>query len=85
MSTGLSPVDPVQADHRFIMRMTTLTVKDGVLPIPSEFDRVSRVFSKAGGSWKRIFGGSIEDIELLKKVIKEAVKHGFLTKKEKWS
>jgi len=53
-------------------------------PRANEFDRVSRVFSKAGGSWKRIFHGSVEDINLLKTVLKVAAKNGYLTKKESW-
>lgn len=53
-------------------------------PRVSEFDRLSRVFVKAGGSWKSVFHGSSEDINLLKSVMKVAFKHGYLTKKEAW-
>jgi hypothetical protein len=79
-----TPQWPTRADHRFILKLTSLTLGGKIVPLPGEFDRVSRVFSKAGGSWKRVFHGSAEDIDLLKKVLKVAFKHGYLTKKEKW-
>lgn len=81
---SLTPQDPVRADHRFIMKLVGLTLDSKVHPSPSEFDLVSRVFSKAGGSWERVFKGSPEDIARLKQVLKLAFKHGFLTKKEPW-
>lgn len=79
-----TPTWPVRADHRFLLKLAKITLKEGIEPKPSEFDRISRVFSKAGGSWKRVFHGSSEDINLMKKVLKVALKHGYLTKKEDW-
>lgn len=80
----MDPKTPLQADHRFIKRfMETLDVQTYM--IPSELSRVSRVFSRAGGSWERLFRGSVQDTLLLKQVIKTAYKQGFLTKKESWS
>ena len=81
---SLTPQWPVRADHRFMLRMAQINLGGKVIPRPREFDRVSRVFSKAGGSWERIFHGSVDDINLLKTVMKVAFKHGYLTKKEKW-
>jgi len=81
---ALTPQWPTRADHRFMLKLTSMVLSGKILPRPSEFDRVGRVFSKAGGSWKRIFHGSVEDIELLKTVLKVAFKQGYLTKKEKW-
>ena len=78
------PKTPVRADHRFIKRVLS-TMKGQVVEIPGEFSRVSRVFSKAGGSWERLFLGSAEDVELLRKVIKVAHKRGHLTKKRSWT
>jgi len=81
----LDPRTPVRADHRYIKR-TLKTILDGkVLEIPSEFDRVSRVFSRAGGSWERVFRGSIRDVSLLQKILKVAYKKGYLTKREPWA
>ena len=82
---SLKPQSPVRADHRFIFKVVGITLGSKVEYLPSEFSRVSRVFSQMGGSWERVFrGGSPSDVNLLKKVVKAAFKHGFLTKKEKW-
>lgn len=59
--------------------------KDRVDPTPKELNRVSKVFKLAGGSWERLFQGSIADVELLKRTIKVAVKRGVFTKAPKWS
>jgi len=76
---------PTQADHRFIQKMASLLWGGKALSIPGEFDRVSRVFSKAGGSWERLFRGSPDDIDRLKTVMKVAFKFGYITKTGKWS
>jgi hypothetical protein len=82
---SLKPQTPSRADHRFIHKVVSITLGDKVEYRPSEFDRVSRVFSEMGGSWERIFrGGSPDDVNLVKKVVKAAFKSGFLTKKESW-
>lgn len=80
----LSPSWPVQADHRFILKMINLSLDGKVVSVPSEFDRVSRVFSRVGGSWERLYNGSPKDINLLKQVLKVAFKNGYLTKEGKW-
>ena len=81
---SLTPQSPVRSDHRFIIKMAAMVLGGKIVPMPSEFDRVLRVFSKAGGSWKRVFNGSVEDINLLKTVLKVAFKNGYLTKTEPW-
>jgi hypothetical protein len=81
----MDPKNPVRADHRYLLKVIQTTLGGKVLEIPSEFSRVSRVFCKAGGSWGRVFNGSIDDITLLKKVVKIAFKKGYLTKKEPWA
>ena len=80
----MDPKAPTRADHRFIKRLVELSLKNKVVEIPAEYSRISRVFSKAGGSWERIFHGSAEDVALLRDVIKAAYKKGYLTKKGKW-
>jgi hypothetical protein len=79
------PQSPVRADYRFLKRLVEVTLQEKARPTPEEFDRVSRVFCSLGGSWERVFRGSVPDIDLLKKVLKAAMKHGYLTKKESWS
>lgn len=78
------PNSPVQADHRFLMKLIDVTVGGKVEVRPSELARISRVFSHMGGSWERLFKGSPQDVALAKRIVKAAAKHGFLTKKEKW-
>jgi hypothetical protein len=82
----MSPKKPVRADHRYIKRVmqTAIDGEDKIAELPEEFSRISRVFSKAGGSWVRIFHGSVPDTVLLRKVIKVAYKRGYLTKIGKW-
>lgn len=82
--SGLSATTPIRADHRFLKKMMAITVK-GALIIPSELDFISRVFIRMGGSWESVFKGSVKDIDLLRRIIKKAMKEGFLTKKEKWT
>ena len=79
-----TPQWPVRADHRFMLKITNMVLSGKIHPRAREFDRLSRVFSKAGGSWERMFSGSSDDVGLLKTVMKVAFKNGYLTKKEKW-
>lgn len=81
----LTPSWPVQADHRFILKMVKLTLEGKVIPRPEEFNRVARVFVRAGGSWERLFRGSPDDVTLLKTVLKVAFKHGYMTKTQEWA
>ena len=81
----MDPKVPIRADHRFIKRVIeTMDMKKRVVLVPSELSRASRVFCKAGGSWERVFHGSVRDTLLLKKVLTVAFKKGYLTRKEKW-
>lgn len=80
----VDPRSPVRADHRFIKKLTVSTLEGKIEYVPEEFDLISEVFAKAGGSWHRIFMGSPMDIRKLKKVLKAAYKKGFMTKKYKW-
>ena len=79
----LDPKVPLRADHRFLKKLVSLSAKNAD-PTPAEFNHVSRVFSTLGGSWERVFRGSPDDIQLLKRLLKLALKHGYLTKKESW-
>ncbi len=80
----LSPKKPVRADHRFIKKLLGVMMEGDVEHIPSELSEVSRVFLGYGGSWERVFQGSIDDIVKLKKVITYAFEKGHLTKTEDW-
>ena len=80
----LNPKSPVKASHRFLRKLLSITLSGKVEQVPSELDRVGRVFRKAGGSWEGIFKGNPRDIDLLKRVLKVAYEKGHLTRKEKW-
>lgn len=79
------PNDLNRADYRMIKKIMQMSLDGKVEHVPAEYDRITRVFAKAGGSWERLFnGGSPSDLSLLKQVIKVAYKKGFLTKKYQW-
>lgn len=59
--------------------------KAGVKPTPADLDNISSVFRRSGGSWERVFLGSVDDMVLLKKVIKVAVKTEAVTKAPAWN
>lgn len=80
------PKSPVRADHRFMKKVMQSILEGKVEYVPDEFDLIGRVFTKAGGSWFRVFhGGSPSDIHLLKRIIKRAKEKDFLTAKFNWS
>ena len=81
---SVDPKSPLRADHRFIQRYISVVLGGKVENVPEEFSRVSAVFVKAGGSWLKIFQGSPQDVDLLKRVLKVAHKKGFLTLKRTW-
>lgn len=80
-----TPTSPLSAHHRLMRAIVgTLLQKNRYKPTPADFELCSRVFKKAGGSWERVFKGSVEDMVLLKTVLKVAGKKGYLTRSPKW-
>lgn len=80
-----TPTKPARADHRLMLALVkTNHAKEKLDPTPEEFDKIGRVFVKAGGSWERVFKGSVRDTNLLKRVIKIAAEKGHLSKAVKW-
>lgn len=75
---------PVRADHRYIKRMCDIMFGGKVTADPAAYNKVSRVFKAAGGSWERVFDGSTEDNDLLKKTLRAAKKKGVLKESAKW-
>ena len=72
------PADPVRADYRLIKDLIDKYGPDAV-HIESEYEKIIQVFGKAGGSWQKLFSGSVPHITLLKKVVKTAYKTGRIT------
>lgn len=81
----MNPSKPLKASHRFIRKLLEILYDGKVTHFPEEYELVSKIFKKAGGSWERVFQGSIEDVQLLKKTIKVAYKMGYITKAPNWS
>ena len=80
-----SPLTPLAAHHRLLKSLVSSGHgKAGLEPRPEDFDLVSRIFVRAGGSWERVFRGSVDDVALLKKALKVAIKKGAITKKPQW-
>ena len=65
-----------RAEYKIIRKMLNMEKESGLLHIESEYSLIARVFQKCGGSWIRFFRGSIDDIDLLRKVIETAIKTG---------
>jgi hypothetical protein len=64
--------------------LSTMHEDAGLSPTPKELDRVAHVFEKAGGSWEKLTKGSVDDFDLMRRVIKVAVKKGYISKSPKW-
>jgi len=65
-------------------KLIGIVLKGKVMLVPGELSRVSRVFCRLGGSWERLFAGSVEEVVRLRYLLEYAYEHGYLTKKEKW-
>lgn len=74
---------PKRSDHKIMLNILRNISKD-VEATPEELSVVSRVFVRAGGSWRGVFKGSTEDMTLLKKVLKVAVDSKNLSCRPKW-
>lgn len=81
MAKGILSDDPSRADFRYIKYMLSLVGrKKSFQSDPKLYERVSKTFQKAGGSWEALFKGSIKDVLLLKRVLKVAIKGKVLRK-----
>lgn len=78
--------DPDRSDFRLILKIFKSSMPDlNAMPSAPELHKISRVFLSAGGSWRKVFLGSVEDMSLLKDLMKLSVKEGYVTKKPPWS
>lgn len=81
MAKGMRPNDPTRADHRYIQyQIKNFMNKKPVVEDPDEYDHVCRVFRRAGGSWERLFKGSVADVLLLRRILKLAVQKGYISR-----
>lgn len=84
MPQVMKPTEPVQADHRFIRAVIKSLFAGDVQHIPREYELISQVFMKRGGSWEAVHKGSADHINRLKDVVKYAFENGYLTKSGGW-
>jgi succinylglutamate desuccinylase len=76
---------PIRADHRYVVQMLNTVFKgDRTSPSKAEVEILCEVFAKAGGSWERLFQGSAEDENLLRRVARVAIQRGLLTRQSTW-
>ena len=81
----MDQINPLKASHRFIRKLLEVGHGGKVTHFPKEYEFVSSIFRKAGGSWERVFQGSPDDVCLLKKVLKMAVQKKYITPAAQWS
>lgn len=81
---------PQRSDYRLIQRFmqqyskSKASKKNLVSPTDKDIEKVNRVFAHFGGSWERLFKGSIQDMMLLKKIVKIGVKKKLFTLAPSW-
>jgi len=73
-------VSPSRFDHRFIRKLADINDYSGPISV-SEYDLLSKVFRRLGGSWIGVAKGSPEDVHKIKTIVKYALKHGQIKKK----
>jgi len=81
----MSEFSSPRSDYRILRKVLQITLGSKIEHVPEEYDLILRLFQKAGGSWYRIFvTGKVEDLVLLKKIIKYLFKKKHLTRKYTW-
>lgn len=81
---------PQRSDYRLIHRFmlhfskSKASKKNLVAPSDQDIEKVLNTFIHFGGSWERLFKGSIRDMVLLKKIVKVGVKKKLFTLAPSW-
>lgn len=81
---------PQRSDYRLIQRFmqqyskSKASKENLVSPTDKDIEKVNRAFAHFGGSWERLFKGSIQDMTLLKKIVKIGVKKKLFTLAPSW-
>lgn len=81
----MDPLVPSRSDFRLLKKLVSALYGGKVEQCPDEFDIISKVFVRAGGSWVRLHTGSFEEMNLLKRVVRVAYKKGHLTRSQGWT
>lgn len=77
----ISSKDPDRADHRMISYIMRVHFKNKGKLNDKSYALINKVFKKAGGSWVKVFQGSSEDLDTIKKILKIGMKRGLIKKK----
>lgn len=84
MAKILQHSDPDRADYRMIKYILKIHFKGRKVKDDFEvFDLIGWVFEKMGGSWSELFQGGSKDIELLRNIIRLAIKRKILVSEKK--
>lgn len=77
---SILPSDPSRADVRLIcLILSTFHAEKRPAPTTKEIARLVRAFDRMGGSWEELFKGSVDNLSLLKKLVRRAVKRGLVS------
>lgn len=74
MAKAIVDSDPDRADHRFIAYVNRFFCKSALELKPGLLEDLLQDFKEQGGSWYRLFQGSIDDVVLLKGIVKAEAK-----------
>lgn len=80
----MSKNQPVKSSHIYILKLLEQMGGKGLEIRPSDVQKVEIIFAYLGGSWIDLLKGSIEDLNLLKDILKLAIKLKIIPKKESW-
>ena len=71
---------PYRAYHRHIQYILKQYGNGSkIIHEPAKYEKINVVFKRMGGSWEGVFKGNPDDITLLKKAIKIAIKKKIFT------
>ncbi len=74
----------VRSDYRMIRYLAnSLLDNSRVVGTSASFGRVENAFRNAGGSWEKVFTGSVRDLGVLRQIIDYAIKNAILKKTSK--
>lgn len=74
MAKAIVQSDPNRADHRFIAYVNRFFC-GGALDLDDRlYGQLLDTFKEKGGSWYRLFRGSVDDVVLIKGLVKAQVK-----------
>lgn len=74
MAKAIVQADPSRADHRFISYVNRFFCSSALDLTPTLYEQLLGSFKEEGGSWYRLFRGSVDDVVLIKRLVKAQAK-----------